>query len=69
MSEIVINKRKIGASYPPYMIAGDVITNEHIKRIRSGFGLPPKFEKQLLGKTVKVDIKRGTTTSWELINE
>lgn len=49
--------------------AGDVITIEHIKRIRPGFGLPPKFEKQLLGKTVKVDVKRGTATSWELINE
>ena len=49
--------------------AGDEITNEHIKRIRPGFGLPPKFEKQLLGKTVKIDIKCGTATSWELINE
>jgi pseudaminic acid synthase len=49
--------------------AGDEITIEHIKRIRPGFGLPPKFEKQLLGKTVKIDIKRGTATSWELINE
>ena len=49
--------------------AGDVITSKHIKRIRPGFGLPPKFEKQLLGKTVKADIKRGTATSWELINE
>jgi len=49
--------------------AGDVITQKHIRRIRPGYGLAPKFEKQLLGKTVKVDIKRGTATNWELINE
>ncbi len=49
--------------------AGDVITQKHIKRIRPGYGLAPKFEKQLLGKTVKVDIKRETATNWELINE
>ena len=49
--------------------AGDVITQKHIRRIRPGYGLAPKFEKQLLGKTVKVDIKRGTATNLELINE
>ena len=49
--------------------AEDVITQKHIRRIRPGYGLAPKFEKQLLGKTVKVGIKRGTATSWELINE
>lgn len=49
--------------------AGDVITQEHIRRIRPGYGLAPKFEKQLIGKTVKVDIKRGTASSWELIND
>jgi N-acetylneuraminate synthase len=49
--------------------AGELITNEHVKSIRPGYGLAPKFEKQLLGRTVKVDVKRGTATSWKLINE
>lgn len=49
--------------------AGEIITQEHIRRIRPGFGLPPKVEANLLGKTAKVDIKRGTATSWDLINE
>jgi pseudaminic acid synthase len=49
--------------------AGDVITQEHIRRIRPGYGLAPKFEKQLIGRTIKKDVKRGTATSWELINE
>lgn len=48
--------------------AGDVITQEHIRRIRPGYGLAPKFEKQLIGRTVKINVKRGTASSWEMIN-
>ena len=51
------------------MKAGDVITKEHVRRIRPGFGLPPKFEKEIIGKLAKIDIKSGTATSWELIDE
>ena len=49
--------------------SGEIIQPEHIRRIRPGFGLMPKFEEQMIGKTVKQDIKRGTATSWELFNE
>jgi N-acetylneuraminate synthase len=49
--------------------AGDVISKEHVRRIRPGFGLPPKFEKEIIGKVAKKDIKLGTATSWELIDE
>jgi len=31
--------------------------------------LPPKFEKEIVGKVVKKDIKSGAATSWSLINE
>ena len=51
------------------MKAGEIITHDHIRRIRPGFGLPPKFEEQLIGKTVKKSIVRGTATSWSLIND
>ena len=49
--------------------AGDIITKDHIRRIRPGFGLPPKFEKEIIGKFAKTDIPYGTATSWELIDE
>jgi pseudaminic acid synthase len=39
---------------------GEVITSEHVKSIRPGFGLAPKFYEQVLGKTAKFDIVRGT---------
>ena len=49
--------------------AGDIISKDHVRRIRPGFGLPPKFEKEIIGKVAKKDIKSGTATSWELMNE
>jgi pseudaminic acid synthase len=39
---------------------GEVITSEHVKSIRPGNGLAPKFYEQILGKTVKLDVVRGT---------
>jgi pseudaminic acid synthase len=38
---------------------GTIITNEHIKRIRPGFGLAPKCLPNVLGKKTTRDIKRG----------
>ena len=49
--------------------AGEVISKECVRRIRPGFGLPPKFEKEIIGKVAKKNIKSGTATSWELIDE
>lgn len=51
------------------MEAGEIITPAHIRRIRPGFGLPPKYFDQLIGKRVKEDVDRGTATDWELIGE
>ena len=48
---------------------GEVITVEHIKSIRPGYGLPPKYENKIIGKTVKQDIDPGVPTSWSIINE
>ena len=38
---------------------GEVITDRHIKRIRPGFGLEPKFYFDIIGKKVSRNIKRG----------
>ncbi|CAL61305.1 N-acylneuraminate-9-phosphate synthase [Herminiimonas arsenicoxydans] len=47
--------------------AGDVLTQENVRAIRPGLGLPTKYLEQLLGKTVKSDVKRGTALTWEMI--
>ena len=51
------------------MKAGELVTENDIRRIRPGIGLEPKQFQKLLGKVLKVDIKRGTPTAWELFDE
>jgi pseudaminic acid synthase len=46
--------------------AGDVFTRENVRAIRPGLGLPTKYLEQVLGKTVKQDVKRGTALGWGL---
>lgn len=47
--------------------AGEKITSENVRSIRPGFGLAPKYLEQVLGRTAKVDIHRGTPLSFEFI--
>lgn len=47
--------------------AGEVITEEHVRSIRPGFGMTPKFFDYLLGKTVKVNISRGCPVKPEIL--
>lgn len=49
------------------MREGEVITAGNIKSIRPGFGLPPKYLPDIIGKRVRKSIRRGTPLSWELI--
>lgn len=49
--------------------AGELFTNENIRSIRPGYGLAPKHSKNVLGKSAKNDIVRGTPLSWCLIDE
>ncbi|WP_394903133.1 pseudaminic acid synthase [Clostridium butyricum] len=49
------------------MNEGDIFTEDNIKSIRPGFGLETKYIKDILGKKAKVNIKKGTPMSWNLI--
>ena len=46
---------------------GEVITAEHVKSIRPGYGLAPKYYKNIINKRTFKDIKKGTATNWELL--
>lgn len=48
--------------------AGDIITKDHIRRIRPGYGLHPKLENEIIGKQALKDIEAGTASSWNLIS-
>ncbi|MDE5823320.1 MAG: pseudaminic acid synthase, partial [Lachnospiraceae bacterium] len=40
--------------------AGEAFTPENIRSIRPAYGLKPKYYKDVLGKTAKRELKRGT---------
>lgn len=45
--------------------AGEVITPAHVRSIRPGYGLAPKYLPQVIGQKVRDAIARGTPVSWE----
>jgi pseudaminic acid synthase len=47
--------------------AGEKLTKENVRSIRPGFGLHPKYYNEILKKTVKVDLERGSALSLDLI--
>jgi pseudaminic acid synthase len=49
--------------------AGQKITEADIRRIRPGYGLPPKHYDALLGRTLRKDVTRGTAVRWEHVYE
>lgn len=49
------------------MQAGEVLSEENVRSIRPGLGLPPKYITTVLGRPIKKDVKRGTALSWGLI--
>ncbi|MES2339695.1 MAG: pseudaminic acid synthase [Pseudomonadota bacterium] len=47
--------------------AGTELTRENLRIVRPGFGLPPKFFDQMLGKRVTRAATAGTPLSWDLV--
>jgi len=48
--------------------SGEILTRSNIRSIRPGFGLPPKHLNEILGKTAKTNLEKGTPLSWDLID-
>ena len=47
--------------------SGALLSNDSVRIIRPGFGLPPKYFDIVMGKSVNRDIKMGTPLTWDLI--
>ncbi len=47
--------------------AGDEFTHDNIKSIRPGFGLHPRYLKDIIGKKARKKIVRGTPLDWSCI--
>jgi pseudaminic acid synthase len=48
--------------------AGEILTEEHVRSIRPGCGLHPRFLKDIIGKKAKRDLKKGTPMNWGVIS-
>lgn len=51
------------------LAAGELLTNENIRAIRPGLGLPPKYIDIFIGKRVSKNVRRGTALSWEILQK
>jgi N-acetylneuraminate synthase len=51
------------------VVAGAFVKADDIRRIRPGMGLAPKHFDALIGKRLKVNVTRGSATSWDLFDE
>ena len=45
------------------MTQGEVLTSEHVRSIRPGYGLSPKYLEQVLGQKVQMNVRRGEPLS------
>lgn len=46
---------------------GEQISADHVRAIRPGSGLPIKELDRVIGRNVRVDVKRGQAVRWELL--
>ncbi|AMC01341.1 Spore coat polysaccharide biosynthesis protein spsE [Aerococcus viridans] len=69
MSEKKKNNRLLGRSL--FVVkdikAGDKFTEDNVKSIRPGNGLPPKHYNEIINRKAATDIERGTPLSWDII--
>ena len=47
--------------------SGETIKSHHIRRIRPGFGLSPRFLSKVIGKRLKKDVLKGERVTAELV--
>ena len=47
--------------------AGEILNHENIRVIRPGYGIEPKYLDLVIGRPVKIDAKKGTALSWDII--
>lgn len=50
------------------MKAGEAFTPENLRSVRPANGLHTMYYEEILGKKIKVDAKKGTPMSWELVD-
>lgn len=49
--------------------AGDIITEKNVRSVRPGYGLHPKYLKEILGKKVNRDLEKGDRMKLEYVEK
>ena len=62
-SELANVKFRRSLYYVKDIRAGDVIPEDAVRSVRPGYGLPPKYLSQVVGKKALIDIKAMTAVS------
>jgi len=69
MSEKKKNSRLLGRSL--FVVkdikAGEKFTEENVRSIRPGYGMAPRYLKDIIGKVATKDISKGIPVSWDII--
>jgi pseudaminic acid synthase len=47
------------------MNAGDLVHKDAVRSVRPGFGIPPKFIDDILGKPLNRDVSSGSPVNWD----
>lgn len=47
---------------------GELISEENVRSIRPGFGLHPKYLRDILGKKFSENLEKGTPLSWDYVS-
>ncbi len=47
--------------------AGEFFTENNVRAIRPGLGLPPKYLDIVIGRRAEKDVRQGTPVSWEIL--
>jgi pseudaminic acid synthase len=48
--------------------ADELISERHVRSIRPGLGLPPKYLSEVIGKRASRNLKRGSPLSWDMLS-
>ena len=49
--------------------AGEIFAERNVRSVRPGYGLPPKYLKNILGKNARKNIRKGIPLNWNLIKK
>lgn len=44
---------------------GDILSDQNVKSIRPGYGIAPKYLKDIIGKKVTQNVKKGMALDWK----